>query len=233
MNSEMNCETAKPILMEYLMGEAAPEVRNELERHLRACESCSEEMAELKQTLSLVQRTQVSEDIPRRIRIVAEPQPVREQWYAFWRIPSQAALAASALLFLSVISLALFHTTISYGNGNVRISLGAPAVSSGAPSSLAVPAAATSGALDRAQVMQMISQAIENLQADQQKQQAQLAKAVSSDMQQRLQRDLGDMGERLRYFQAAQTMMWKEQVEDQQRMSDLIRQAGMTSPAQQ
>ena len=229
----MNCEQIKPALMEYLLEESSAEERKEMARHLQSCDNCSQEMAELKQTMALLVRGEASEEIPRRIRLAAEPTRVPTgRWGAFWRYPAGMAFAGAGLLCLAVALLALFRTTISYQNGNFQIAFGAPAVSSGAPAVGATPAAAAAHPLDRDQVLQLIADAMAAGQAEQQRKSVLLAKDVTQQMEQRWQRDLREMAGNLHIFQASQTMMWKEQVQNQQLVSTLIQRNGLPAPAQ-
>ena len=225
----MNCEQVKPALVEYLLEESSAEERQEMDGHLQSCESCSQEMAELKQTMALLARGEASEEVPRRIRIVAEP---ISRWWAFWRNPAQLAFGGAGLLCLAIALLALFGTSISYQNGNFQIAFGAPAVSSGAQFSSTMPAAATAQPLDRAQVLQMIAEARVADEAEQQRRSGLMAKEVAQQMQEQWQHDLQEMAGSLRYFQSAQTVLWKEQVQNQQLVSTLMQHAGLTTPAQ-
>jgi hypothetical protein len=230
----MDCQEIKPTLLDYLFEEAPAETRAGIERHLKSCVSCSEEMAELKQTMGLVVSAEVSEDIPRRIRMVAEPQ---SSWLDFWRMPSRLAFASAAFLCLAIGMLSLFRTHVSYQNGNFQIAFGAPAVSSGTSMMGATLSAGVAHPLNRPlsrdEVNTMISDAVSAAEARQDQKSGAIAKNVSDQVQQRWQHDLQDMTGNLRYFQAAQNMMWKEQVQNQQLVSTLMHQSGPAAPAQQ
>jgi predicted anti-sigma-YlaC factor YlaD len=228
MDQEMNCEQIRPILLDFLMEEVPSAQRGVIESHLQGCGACSREMAELQETLSLVARTETSEEIPRKIRIVAEP--VRP-WAAFWRNPARLAFAGAGMFCLAIAFLALFHTTISYGNGNFQIAFGAPAVSSGAPrSGAAMPAAAVARPMDQAQIDQMIAKALAAAQADYEQRSGAMVQQASQRMQQQWRHDLGEMAQSMRYFQEAQTMLWKGQVQNEQLVSTLIEQSRPSTP---
>ncbi len=92
--------------------------------------------------------------------------------------------------------------------------------------------AAVAHPLDRDQVLQLIAEAMAASQAEQQKKSVRLAKDVTQQMEQRWQRDLREMAGDMRIFQSAQTMMWKEQVQNQQLVSTLMQQKGLSVPAQ-
>lgn len=233
MNGDKNCEQVKPALLEFLMQEIPPEGRRDIENHLRGCRACSQEMTELKRTLSFVARAETSEEIPRRIRIVAEP---AGRWTAWWRNPARLAFAGAGLLCLAIALLALFRTTISYENGNFQIAFGAPAASSvtrfGASPAATIPAMGSRRALEQAQVYEMISQAMAASEAQHQRQLQETIKEISQKMEQRRQHDLGEMAESMRYFQAAQTMLYKGQVQNEQLVSTLMQHSPVPAPQQ-
>ena len=79
----------------------------------------------------------------------------------------------------------------------------------------------------------MISTALAPIEAERQRQSEQLAKNVSLQMQQRWQHDLTEMAAGMRYFQEAQTVLLKGQVQNQQLVSTLMERTGYTLPAQQ
>jgi hypothetical protein len=230
----MNCEQVKPALLEYALEDVSAADKQAIAMHLKSCGSCREELAELKNTVSLVARAQVTEEPPRKFRMVAEPAMEKgSSFAAFWLNPARLSFAAAGLFCVAIALLALFRTNISYQQGNFQIAFGASAVSSGAPvegnaegklqGREVVPASLSSGSgLNEGQVRQMIAQAVAAAAVEQQTRTDAIAKSVSGQMQQRWQHDLREMAGSMRYFQAAQTMMWKEQVQNQQLVSALI-----------
>jgi len=238
MNGDANCEQLKPALLEFLMEEISPDDRRKVERHLESCHACAQELAELKQTMSLVARAENSEEIPRRIRIMAEP-PL--DWMALWRNPARLAFGSAGLLCVAIALFSLSHTTISYRSGNFQIAFGAAAAPSaelvsGTASSRStagtMPAMGSPRPLERREVYEMISQAMAAAEAERQRQSNQMAKEVSQRLEQRWQHDLGEMSASLRYFQAAETMLYKGQVQSQQLVSALMQQTGTPVPQQ-
>jgi predicted anti-sigma-YlaC factor YlaD len=225
----MNCEQVKPALIDFLLEEISSTEHSEIETHLKNCAPCSLEMNDLKETLTLVKKSEVSEEIPRRVRIVAEP---AASWAAFWLNPARLAFAASALLSVTFILVAVLGTTFSYRNGNFQIAFGPKATVRSTPSA-SVATVAASHPLDRAEVYSMISDAMATLEAERQHQSEQMAKNVSLQMQQRWQHDLTEMAAGMRYFQEAQTVLLKGQVQNQQLVSTLMERTGYTLPAQQ
>src|SRR5258706_4372384 len=207
----MNCEQAKPVLIDFLLEEISSTGRSEIETHLKSCASCSLEMNELKETLTLVKKSEVSEEVPRKIRIVAEP---AASWAALWLNPARLAFAASALFSLTVTLVAVLGTTFSYQNGNFQVAFGSKAAVHSGPITNVAPVAA-GHSLDRAEVSAMISAAVAPIESERQSQSEQMVKNVSLQMQQRWQHDLTEMAASMRYFQEAQTVLLKGQVENQ------------------
>lgn len=225
----MNCEQAKLVLVEYLLEEASGKDREEIGRHLQDCGVCAEEFAQLKQTMALLVRGEASEEIPKRIAVVAEPV---SRWGAFWPAGARLALAGGGLLCIAIALLALFRTTVSYEEGNFQIAFGVPAaVTSAENSSNITPAVAGSRALSRAEVRELIAEAVAASETRQQNNATLLVETAAQQTEQRRRRDLREMAASFRYFQAAQTMMWKEQVQSQYMMGALVRQAGLAAPA--
>ena len=221
----MTCEQAKSLLLNYLMEEATPAEQLEIRQHVEGCASCAEESARLKQTLSLVVRAEVSEEVPRRFRLVAEPVGCAVM---FWRNSARLAFAGAGMACLAIGLLALAYTSISYHNGGWEIAFGSASLPTGGsrPAVATVQATTASGALDRAEVVRLIAQAVAASEAQQQKASAQLVETVAQKADQRRGQDLRELSESFRYFQAAQTMMWKDQVQSQHVMGELARQVG-------
>jgi len=218
----MTCEQARTSLLDYLMEEATPAERMEIRQHVDSCAACAAEMARLKQTMTLLVRAEVPEEIPQRIRLVAEPVSA---WTQFWRSGARLAFASAGLACLAVGLLALSQATISYDRGNWQIAFGSAARTE-VGSSGAGPVVETSvpaGAPDRAEVLRLIAEAVAASEV------LQLQTTANLIQQAELQRarDLQELSESFRYIQAAQTMMWKDQVQSQEVVGVLARQAGL------
>lgn len=222
----MNCEQTKPLLVDYLLEETPAEERAGIARHLENCSACSGEMARLQQTLALVAQGEASEEIPQRIRLVAEP---ASRWSAFWQSGAQLSFATAGLVCLAFALLALFRTTVSYQEGKLQVAFGvAPGTMGGQLVPAAVQPAANSGALDRTEVRRLVAEAITASEGGQQQRTAQLLMAVAQQAEQQRVSDLRELAESIRYFQTTQTMMWKDQVQNQHLVSALMQQVGMT-----
>lgn len=218
----MTCEQAKTSLLDYLMEEVTAAERLEIRQHVDGCAACAGEMACLKQTMTLLIRAEVPEEIPQRIRLVAEPVSV---WTQFWRSGARLAFASAGLACLAIGLLAVSRASITYDQGSWAIAFGSSARTESG-SGAAVPVietAGTTGAPDRAEVVRLI---VEAVAASEARQQASSVNLVQQADQQRA-RDLQELSESFRYIQAAQTMMWKDQVQNQEVMGALARQAGL------
>ena len=224
----MNCEQAIVSLLEYLLEEVSDAERLEIRQHVDGCEACAGEMARLKQTMTLLVRAEVPEEIPQRIRLVAEPV---SYWALFWRSGARLAFAGAGLACLAIGLLALSRASITQNQGSWEIAFG------GRPAAPVVPIVGqTVGtptnldrAHDRAEVVRLIAEAVTASEARQQASSAKLIQSVSQQVEQQRLQDLRELSQGVRYLQAAQTMMWKDQVQNQQVMGALARQVGLPS----
>ena len=218
----MTCEQAKTSLLDYLMEEVTAAERLEIRQHVDGCAACAGEMARLKQTLTLLVRAEVPEEIPQRIRLVPEPVSV---WTLFWRSGARLSFATAGLACLAIGLLALSQASISHDQGGWAIAFGqASRATSGVPT---VETATTAGALDRAEVVRLVAEAVAASEARQQAGSVNLVQAAVQQGDQQRARDLQELSESFRYIQAAQTMMWKDQVQNQEVMGALARRAGL------
>jgi len=189
----MNCEDIKLMLLEYVMEEVSGNDRTEIAFHLESCAECSEEAGKLRQTLEAMAQGAAFEDIPQKIRIVAEP---ASWWIAFWRHPARLALAASGLACVAIAMLALASATIQYQNGNFEVAFGAAApsiqsLSNQSPAAASLPsiaslAPAVTQTLSREDVVRLIAEAVAASEA---RQSAGAVRIVNAAAQLRFQGD--------------------------------------------
>jgi len=225
----MDCEQVRPALMDYLLEEVPAEARPGIQQHLEHCAACSEEVRKFRQTLALLSRARAVEEVPQRIRLVAEP---ANRWLAFWRNPARVAFAAAGLACVAIALLALFQANISIGDNGMQLAFGAapqaPALTTvAAPSPIATVQENT---VSREEIVQLVSEAVAASEARQQSDARRLIENVSQQAEEQRARDWRDMAESLRPLQAAQVTMWKQQVQSQQYVSELIQQAGLQLP---
>ena len=225
----MNCEQARTTLSDYVMEEVTAAERLEIRRHVDSCAACAEELERLKQTLTLLARAEVPEEVPQRIRLVAEPVSL---WAQFWRNGARLAFAGAGLACLAIGLLAVSQASITVGGGSWQLAFGAarPVATEQTISPVGaavVETAAASGALDREEIVRLVAEAVRASEARQQGSVSSLVQTITEQAEQQRQRDLAELSEGFRYIQAAQTMMWKDQVQNQEVMGALARQVGL------
>ena len=226
----MNCEQARTTLSDYVMEEVTAAERLEIRRHVDGCAACAEELERLKQTLTLLARAEVPEEIPQRIRLVAEPVSL---WAQFWRNGARVAFAGAGLACLAIGLLAVSQASITVGGGSWQIAFGAAARPAAQEQTISpggaavVETAAASGALDREEIARLVAEAVRASEARQEVSLSSLVQTITEQAEQQRQRDLAELSEGFRYIQAAQTMMWKDQVQNQEVMGALARQVGL------
>jgi hypothetical protein len=231
----MNCEQVRPVLFDYIMQEVPAAERAGIAQHLETCAACSQEAGKFRQTVATLAQGAAFEDVPQKIRIVAEP---ADRWAAFWRNPARLAFAGGALGCVAIALLALANTTITYSQGNFEIAFGAAATSvvsqatqSPAAAPLSLSPVSLSSGLTREQVEQLIAAAVAASEARQSSDTARVVKASAAQAETNRMNDRRELAESFRYVQAAQVTMWKQQVEDQQSVSALLHQTGAATAA--
>ena len=92
------------------------------------------------------------------------------------------------------------------------------------------PAPTTSQGLTREEVARLIAEAVASSEARKSGETARIVNAAAQQSEQRRTVDRLEIAESLRYFQATQVNMWKQQVENQQVVAALQRQSGDPLP---
>ncbi|MBI2820488.1 MAG: hypothetical protein HYX73_10960 [Acidobacteria bacterium] len=228
----MNCNDVRPVLLDYVIEEVPVPDRAVIAQHLETCAACSEEVGKVRQTLGVLAQDTAFEEIPQKIRIVAEP---ANRLVAFWRNPARLAFAGGALACLAIAMLALARTTISYQHGNFEIAFGAavestqsPAAAPAAtPSSMNLVPAVSNQAFTREEAVKLIAEAVAASEERQTAGTARILKAAADQAETNRMNDRHELAESFRYFQAAQVNMWKQQVENQQVVSALMQRTGV------
>ena len=85
----------------------------------------------------------------------------------------------------------------------------------------------------REEILQLVAQAVAASESRQQEETQGLLQAASKQADEQRLRDRRELAEGLRYFEAAQVTMWKEQMQSHQYVSALMQQAGLEIPARQ
>ena len=226
----MNCEQVRPILLDYVMDEVPAADREAIHRHLETCAACSEEAGKCRQTLSHLAQGAAFEEVPQRIRVVAEP-AAAGWWSGFWHAPARLVFAASGLACVSIALLALARTTIRYQQGNFEIAFGARTPAAGNATSVVAAPPAGVHSVSREEVAQLIAEAVAASDARQSGNTAQALDQAAKQAEGRRLDDRLEMAESLRYFQAAQMNMWKQQVENQEVVATLMARQNLPAVA--
>lgn len=115
----MNCSSVD--LKAYLLGEAAQPEKNSVEDHVRACQSCREELDRLR-LMHTALLSLPEEDIPQRIAFVSD-KVFEPRWFeTIWRSGPAMGFASSALLAAAILVHAYARpTTVTAPVDNARI----------------------------------------------------------------------------------------------------------------
>jgi hypothetical protein len=93
-------------LRDYFLKELADPERKQVERHVRGCHTCREELDRLQITESALFSLR-EEEIPQRIAFVSdkifEPSALRRAWAAFWGSSARLGFASAAMLSLALV----------------------------------------------------------------------------------------------------------------------------------
>ena len=235
------CEEIKPLLTDYAMQEIGKADAESVHKHLGSCTGCRHELDETLAMFGLLQRAEVKEDIPRHIRVVAQPAAgvVTNHagwWSSLWNNAGRLAFAGGALACLAVGLLGIFQASVSYGAGGFQVAFGVPSPAAVAtPETMAaspetapvVMPVAAGNQLSKAEVEALIAQASQASELRQKGGISDLVRNASLAADERRSADLQQMAETFRYMQAAQTNMWKEQVQSQQIVAVLAQKNGL------
>jgi anti-sigma factor RsiW len=97
----MNCSSVD--LKAYFLGESAPTGKTSVEDHVRACQSCREELERLKLTDAAL-RSLTDEEPPQRIAFVSD-KVFEPRWYqTIWRSGPAMGFASAALLAAAIVA---------------------------------------------------------------------------------------------------------------------------------
>jgi anti-sigma factor RsiW len=96
----MNCGVD---LKAYVVGEVTPREKMAVEDHMRACQSCREELDRLDLTRSALASLE-DEEIPRRIAFVSDRVFEPRWWQTMWHSGPAMGFASAALLSIAVLA---------------------------------------------------------------------------------------------------------------------------------
>jgi anti-sigma factor RsiW len=89
-------------LKAYVVGEATPQERGSVEDHIRACQSCREELDRLNLTRSALASLE-DEEVPRRIAFVSDRVFEPRWWQTMWHSGPAMGFASAALLAAAIL----------------------------------------------------------------------------------------------------------------------------------
>lgn len=236
-----SCEQIKRLLTDYALQESPTHDRDAIEGHVSHCLSCREELNDIRGMLGLLQRAEEIQELPRNIRVVTHAPAAAaggtgNWWTAFWSNAGRMALAGGALACLAVGLLSISQARITYKAGDFEIAFGAKSLVAPArfqdqtASGILTTSSAESlrNPLTRSQIEALIAAAVQASELRQKSAVSGLVRDVSLKTDERRSADVQQMAETFRYMQAAQTNLWKEQVQSQQIVAVLAQKNGIS-----
>lgn len=124
----MNCQEVKELFSDYLDHRLSPMNIALIHEHLKVCPGCSQEVAELRKTLSLIgslEEIQTSPDfLGKVLRKIEREKRIRDLWSWFFEpIRVKVPLEITALLLVSVLGFYLYERSPELSKeGRVRLS---------------------------------------------------------------------------------------------------------------
>lgn len=177
----MNCGVD---LKAYVVGEVTPREKMAVEDHIRACQSCHEELDRLDLTRSALASLE-DEEVPRRIAFVSDRVFEPRWWQTMWHSGPAMGFASAALLSIAILA-----------HGFERPMAQAP-----------------SAVVDTAQIQRTVdaavTKAVNEAQAKQSAEFAKVLNATETRFEQRRQSDLATVQQAADYYrkQMAQIMV--------------------------
>ena len=212
----MNCEKSRELFADYLGEELAKGEAQQLQLHLKTCQSCRQELALLGSTKTTLMRALPEVSIPQHLSFnFSKPRP--QGWFQWFRQSRYATLAATTAGFVvCVASLSLFRTQLKMGPEGFQISFGSSAVETSVPAPIA-PQVAVTG-LGKEEVQRLIDVKLAEIDQTQTARFERTLMAVRNQWQVQRQQDWQQMSAGLRYLEANQ----KSMVQDAARNSTYI-----------
>ena len=169
-------------LRDYILGELAVDDRRQVERHIRACTGCHDDVERLRTTHASLLALR-DEEIPQRIGFVSdkvyEPSAWRRGWQAFWGSSARLGFASAAMLSLALMVFTFYR----------------PAVVPAAPATVAATAHVDTARVET-EVTQRVAAAVAETEARQARKTADLLAAAEQRFEQQRQADMQNVAER-------------------------------------
>lgn len=97
----MSCEKMESRILGYVDGRLKASERLDVEKHLESCAACRLRVNEFRAVSGLLDELPLIEPSPAfdaRVHALVAAEPVKQQWWAWLRVPPRVMLVASALL---------------------------------------------------------------------------------------------------------------------------------------
>lgn len=184
----MGCPDNKAKLMDWVLGELPPGEEEDLQRHVQQCTDCAEELTGLQRVHETLRAQLTEREMP--AHLVFLPEKARELRPGFlaslWRTAALAAVAAAVFLAIAVGGIARW----------------------GRQAFMTLPR--EKAALTRAEVGDMVNQAVRLQWAQQKSQLETTQEELAADLRREDAHILAPLAKQLQYVQSAQSVVWQE-----------------------
>ncbi len=188
-------------LTDWVLGELPAEKARELERHVSECAECARAAERLRKLQHALTSNLTDREMPARLVFVGES--ARAPFANFW-----ASLARTAAL--SAAAAAIFLAVVGFGSVPLR-------------SRLFPAASPREAAVTRAEVQNLLHQAVAEQVAAERKQTEAADAQLAASLRQEQSATLSRMARQLDYVQSAQSIVWKEMQQQNEYVSLIAR----------
>lgn len=218
----MKCDVARTYFMDYIYEELEGDTGTAFEAHIRACDVCRREIAELRQTRGLLQALPQAD--PGQALVFAQPRRTLAEWWKdfvavlprpLWARVGLAGMVCAMLLLLAG-SLANFRLMYANQTLSIRMSLLPP------PQAATEEMQETLLARMRAENAQLVSDLLAAHEAEEQQKLARTLARFASDIERRRENDLRLIGRGLEEIHQTTNLQFGETNE---MLKQLFRQA--------
>jgi hypothetical protein len=219
----MNCKESQSLFADYLGSELPEGQSGEFKQHIKNCPQCSNELASLTKTCSLLQVGWPEEPIPQHLVYELPRSSSRSGWLRWWQPGAprfvMASLTLTGCLILCAGSLSLFRTQIRIGQGGFQVSFGQSVQPSLQPSAV-TPVRLGSDTRDLQPLVDRALQQIEQKQ-DQRLEAALLR--LKAGFQERRDADMRRIANELRQLESTQNVVYRQAVSSNTYLETLAR----------
>src|SRR5262249_27632239 len=204
----MNCEKSRELFVDYLGEELSKTEIPELQKHLKLCSACRQELALLARTKSTLQAGWPDESIPQSLTFdFASPQ--KRFWSRFLRLRMPgvvwASLSVTGCVLALLAGLALLQAQIRLENGSFSLSFGRSATST----SLGLSKTDVSETSAET-VKTLLDQSLKQFELNQNTKFQQALQETKLEWEAKRSADIARVGKELKYLESTQNVVWKE-----------------------